>query len=161
MTELRPDSVVDFLRSAVESRLDIKRHRRRMALLESQCTRVTASLSGMPGGGGDVHSKESLWATLADAREEEERLIRAEIEQHKSVELFIRYIPNPMHRSLLRLRYLEGMSWTRLQFALCDEGIYYSDRHLRRIHDAALASAEELWRNGGPWEEALTEGEIT
>lgn len=154
-----PDPVKDFLRSAVESRLEVKRHQRRMALLESQCTRVTSSMSAAPGGGGSDHGREGLWAALADARAEEERLMKASLEQYRSVELFIKYIPDTQHRSLLRLRYLEGMSWTRLQFALCDEGVYYSDRHLRRIHDAAIESARELWRQPGPWCEALEEGE--
>ena len=158
MTVRTPDPVKDFLRSAVERRIEVKRHKRRLALLESQCTQIPAPPSAAPGGGGDTHGRESLWAALADAREEEARLIKAELEQYRTVELFIKYIPDTTHRTLLRLRYLEGMSWTKLQFALCDEGVYYSDRHLRRIHDAAVEEARKLWREPGPWQEALTEG---
>lgn len=145
MADRKPDPVRDFLRSAVETRIEVKRHQRRIALLESQCTKVTAASSAAPGGGSPDHGRESLWAALADARAEEERLMKAALERHRSVEQFIKDIPDTQHRTLLRLRYLEGMSWTKLQFALCDEGVYYSDRHLRRMHDAALESARELW----------------
>lgn len=142
------DPVKDFLCSAVESRLDVKRHRRRIALLESQCTKITASLSAVPGGGGTEHGKEGLWATLADAHREEEELVKVSLERYRAVEDFVEKVPDTTYRAILKLRYLEGMSWTRLQFALCDEGVYYSDRHLRRIHDAAVDAAREIWERG-------------
>jgi DNA-directed RNA polymerase specialized sigma24 family protein len=153
------DPVKEFLYSAIEARIDVKRHKRRVQELDAQCARLTANMSGMPRGGGDDHSHEAMWNALADAREQELLAMKRAEEQKQTVDLFITHIPKSQHRSVLKLRYVEGMSWTRMQFALCDEGVYYSDRHIRRIHDKALDVARELWAAGGPWEEALTESE--
>lgn len=132
------------MRSASEARLDARRHQRRVQELESQCARRTAAPSGTPGGG--EHGLEELWALLADARDEEVQAIRSARAREGEVNAFIQSLPISLHRTILRLKYLECMSWTRLQFALCDEGVYYSDRQLRRIHGAALESARLIWK---------------
>ena len=46
--ELEKDPVREFLNSATEAKLEIMRHRMRAEELECRCTKVTASMSGMP-----------------------------------------------------------------------------------------------------------------
>lgn len=155
--EQRYDPVKEFLRSAIEARIDLRRHKKRVAELDAQCKRLAANLNGMPGGGGDKHGHENVWNLLADAREQEMLAMRRAEEQKRTVECFINCLPIALHRSILKLKYIDDLTWVRVQFALYEEGVYYDERHIRRIHYAALQAAHDLWRRGGPWEQELTE----
>ena len=154
-TQKPKDPVITFLRSATAAKLEVSRRSRRIQILESQCTRVTTALHPVAGGGGN--DRETLLAELADARDEEDLAIRRELEQYRTVSLFIDHISDPISRFILRLRYLEGCTWTDAQRKLYQDGTYYSERHLRRLHGKALDEARTLWKNQGPWCEALTE----
>lgn len=145
MNELEKDSVRKFLASAMEAKLEIARHKMRAEELESRCTKVTASMSGMPGGGGA--DAQALWAALADERAKEREAELRETEAYHRVEEFIDKLPNSDHRAILRLRYLSGMGWVNVQMKLYDAGIFYSERHIFRLHGEALESARELWRH--------------
>ena len=154
-TQKPKDPVITFLRSATAAKLEVSRRSRRIQILESQCTRVTTALHPVAGGGGN--DRETLLAELADARDEEDLAIRRELEQYRTVSLFIDHISDPISRFILRLRYLEGCTWTDAQRKLYQDGTYYSERHLRRLHSKALDEARTLWKSQGPWCEALTE----
>ena len=156
-THRRGDPVITFLRSATAAKLEVSRRSRRIQILESQCTRVTTALHPVAVGGGN--DREVLLAELADARDEEDLAIRRELEQYRTVSLFIDHISDPISRFILRLRYLEGCTWTDAQRKLYQDGTYYSERHLRRLHNKALDEARALWQTQGPWCEALTEEE--
>ena len=153
-TERRADPVREFLRSGLEARLEVRRHQRRTEELESRCTRLVAQMTGMPAGGGS--GLEATWAALADERQEEQRLVQAELDQYHAVERFIARLGDPVCRTVLRLRYLEGLSWTQLQKRLYQDGLYYSERQIFRLHGAALQEARDLW----PKEQATAEGVI-
>lgn len=153
------DPVVTFLRSATAAKLEVSRRSRRIQILESQCTRITTAPRATAGGGGGRNDREDLLAELADARDEEDLAIRRELELYRTVSLFIDHISDPISRFILRLRYLEGCTWTDAQRKLYQDGTYYSERHLRRLHGKALDEARTLWRTQGPWCEALTEEE--
>ena len=144
-TERRADPVREFLRSGLEARLEVRRHQRRTEELESRCTRLVAQMTGMPAGGGS--GLEATWAALADERQEQ-RLVQAELDQYHAVERFIARLGDPVCRTVLRLRYLEGLSWTQLQKRLYQDGLYYSERQIFRLHGAALQEARELWTEG-------------
>lgn len=145
MNELEKDPVRRFLTSAVEAKLEIARHKMRAEELESRCTKVTASMSGMPGGGGA--DAQALWAALADERTKEHEAELRETEAYHRVESFIDKLPSSTHRTILRLRYLNDMDWVKVQMQLYDAGIFYSERHIYRLHGEALESARELWRH--------------
>lgn len=147
--ELEKDPVREFLNSATEAKLEIMRHRMRAEELECRCTKVTASMSGMPGGGNS--DAQQLWATLADERTKEREAEKRETETYRQVEEFINKLPNSDHRAVLRLRYLNGMGWVNVQMKLYEAGIFYSERHIYRLHGDALEAARELW--------TLSEGE--
>lgn len=138
-----PHELKQFLRSGLEAKVEARRHMRRVEALESLCTRVTASPQSLPGGGGV--DRETLLASLADARTEAERAVQAELAQYRTVEGFIAGLPDPTSRIVLRLRCLEGRSWADVQRSLYEDGVYYSERHLRRLYQRALDEAQERW----------------
>ena len=148
MTERDP--VKEFLRSALEAKLEAKRRSRRVKELESRCTKMTAAPDSGACGGGNA-DREALWALLADERSKEETALHEELSQYKDVEDFIARLDDPVHRAILRLRYLEGLGWVKLQQQLYRDGVYYSERHITRLHGAALEEARELWKQPGPW----------
>lgn len=91
------------------------------------------------------------------AREQVTDSVReAELDQYHAVERFIARLGDPVCRTVLRLRYLEGLSWTQLQKRLYQDGLYYSERQIFRLHGAALQEARELW----PKEPAAAEGVV-
>ena len=141
---MRYRSARELLESVQEAKLEIARHRARAMELESRCTKMTAGMSGMPGGGGS--DAQLLWSTLADYRDKEFEAEERELEAYRSVEEFISMLPSRKHRTVLRLKYLDCLSWVKVQMKMYDIGDFYSERHIYRIHDKALESAEEVWR---------------
>lgn len=142
--ERREDPVRVFLQSAVEAKMEYKRQRRRVEELESRATRMTQTMSGMPGGGGA--GMEQLWATLADEREKVLIASEEEFRKYHDVERFINKLDDPLHRIVLRLRYLDGLNWIQVQQRMYKDGHYYSERHITRLHGEALKAARWLWR---------------
>ena len=71
--------------------------------------------------------------------------MQAELAQYRTVEGFIAGLPDPTSRIVLRLRCLEGRSWADVQRSLYEDGVYYSERHLRRLYRRALDEAQERW----------------
>lgn len=60
-------------------------------------------------------------------------------------------LPDPDEQRLLRLRYVEGWSWTKVCLA-----IHYSRSQAKRIHARALEHLEEITRRDGLlWEEEV------
>jgi hypothetical protein len=142
--ERAADPVRAFLDSAVEARLEYKRLHRRIEELESRAKKVTAQMTGMPGGGGA--GMEQLWAILADEREKEKEAVETEMRVYHEVETFIDSLPVPVHRVVCRLHYLDGLNWVQVQMRMNRDGFCYSERQITRIHGEALKSARRLWR---------------
>jgi hypothetical protein len=138
------DPVREFLDSAVEAKVEYKRLNRRVEELESRATKMTQTMSGMPGGGGS--GMELLWAALADEREKLTQAAEEEFKRYHDVESFISRIEDPVYRIILRLRYLDGLKWIPIQQRLYKDGFYYTERHITRLHGEALNAARRLWR---------------
>ena len=104
--------------------------------LRAAVTNMTQRLTGMPSG-GDGHDR--MMAFVARLDELETRfaeLIAEQAETRLRVERALLQLPEQQER-VLRLRYLEGYSWRRIAYRT-----HYDERHLRRIHDAALVRLE-------------------
>lgn len=149
--------IKEFLESAIEAKIDAARLKRRVTELESRCQKTTTQMGD--GAGGCNADSQELWALLADEVEREKAAQRAALEQYHTVETFIAHLRKPTHRAILRLRYLEGLGWVKVLQELYKQGIFYSERHISRLHNHALDEALALWRKGGPWENELTENE--
>lgn len=149
MTDNRGDPVREFLESVRDARFEVRRSEIKLEELEAQSTSITARMTGMPGGGGDVHKDHALIA-LAMARSALE-ITRAEAEAKvREVEWFINLLPDVRHRAVLTFYYVHLFKWPRVVEELEKCGMYYSDRHIFRLHGDALQSARMLWADTHP-----------
>ncbi|NCC85263.1 MAG: hypothetical protein EOM03_14220 [Clostridia bacterium] len=138
-----PDPAKELLLSVREAGVEKARLRKKIARLESQTERMTASLTGMPHGGNA--DAEKMWATLADLKTlYNDKLVAAELTELE-VSDFIDRLPNDTQRIILRLRYLGLLSWPAVQRSLLERNIYYEIRQIYRLHGEALNAARELW----------------
>ena len=158
----REDPVRAFLDSVREARFNEARCRRKLQEMDAQCRSITAQMTGMPGGGSADPHKDGAWAALADQaallRElyDQAALLRELYDQavrrETDVERFISRLEKDTHRILLRLKYVDLLTWNCVQERMQENGIYYSERQIYRIHGEALQEARKLWARLHPEE---------
>ncbi len=130
-------AVVEFLESAGAATLETLRLRRRLEALETR--RESLRLQN-----GAVARK--LTRLIQDECGREADVMREELECYRRVEAFVARVPDRLHRTILRRRYLDvGKSWAEIRDELAKDGLYYSQRHLLRLHTDALEAAQRLW----------------
>jgi hypothetical protein len=137
------DPVRAFLNSILESRMEIGRIKRKLAALEERATSVTSQLTGMPRGGSA--DRDAVLAALADAAGEYYRRLAEAERRELEVVNFIDSLPTSEHRIILRLRYVDRKGWSKVLAALNDAGLTITERHMFRLHGAALREARELY----------------
>ena len=136
--------VVEFLDSLRVARQEIHLCRERIAELEDANTRITTAWKEAPTGGGDVH-KDATVIALADKRAELLALEKDYADQMLAVEQFIARLDDPVYRTILELRYVKLLRWPKVHQKMEDAGLWYSYRHMTRLHGQALAAARRLW----------------
>lgn len=135
------DDVMEFLESAQTAALEGKRLRRRLAEL----ARRRDALKKQKG-----EAARKLDRLLEEERKREFALAGGEMNQYRSVEAFVSRIPGNLHRTILRRRYLDvEQSWAKIRKSLAEDGMFYSERHLLRLHAEAVEEARKLWEQGG------------
>lgn len=132
------------LEAVEESRLQVLRLKREVQSLENRCTGTTRRYGGIAGGSGDVHPE--LWDLLADKkdllRRQEEMLRKQETELSGWIEL----LPHARWRTVLRCRYLEGMTLPDVAEEMeLATGRSFTMNQIYRFHSKALDAAEKLW----------------
>ena len=133
----KPCDVVDFLESAEAAALEVKRLRRRLDELKERCGQLQTQKGAVA---------RRIAQRIADEQARELAVVSEELESYRRVEAFVAQMPEKTHRTILRRRYLDtGKSWTEIQDDLARDGLYYSQRHLLRLHTQALEAARELW----------------
>lgn len=138
------DPVREYLNSVLESRMEIKRVRRKLDLLEARALNVTSQLTGMPRGGSS--DRDAVLAALADATADYYRRL-AEAEQHElNVLQFIDAIPDQMQRIILKLRYIDRKRWPGVLSELERFGEQMDRATMFRLHGKALNAARELYK---------------
>lgn len=138
------DETYAFLCSLRLAREEIQLCKERTQELEDAVRRITAAWKEAPGGSGDVH-KDSTVIALADQRAKLLQREKEYAQQMLKVEAFIDRLENPDHRAILRLRYVRQLPWSRVVEGLHQYGLYYTDRHVTRLHGKALLEARKLW----------------
>ena len=129
--------VVDFLESAEAAALEVKRLRRRLDELKERRGQLQTQKGAVA---------RRIAQRIADEQARELAVVSEELESYRRVEAFVAQMPEKTHRTILRRRYLDtGKSWTEIQDDLARDGLYYSQRHLLRLHTQALEAARELW----------------
>lgn len=145
--ETKRDPTRAFLETVRDARLTLARCRRKLQQAEDQCGQITAKIdmTGVSGHNSGAQ-KDGQWAALADLREllaeQYSRALRSEVE----VERFLSKIEDPNQRVILRMRYADCMRWPEVQEKLQEDGVYYSERQIFRLHGEALQTARKLHR---------------
>lgn len=147
----RADPVREFLESVKDARFDQRRCELKLEQLEAQCTSITARITGAPGGGGDVH-KDGPLASLAQARLDLRDAYTKAQQKEREVEDFINLLPDVRHRAVLTLYYVNLFKWPRVVEEMEKCGLYYSERHVFRLHGDALQQARLVWADQHPGE---------
>lgn len=148
----RGDPVREFLDSVREARFNEARCRRKLLEMDAQCRSMTAQMTGRPGGSGPDKHKDGAWAALADQAILLRELYDQAVRRETAVERFISGLEKDTHRILLRLKYVDLLTWPCVQERMRETGIDYSERQLYRIHGEALQEARKLWAQLHPEE---------
>lgn len=142
--DTRADPVRSYLNSVLECRIEARRTRRKLDQLEARAMSITSQVTGMPRGGNA--DRDALLAALADVSSDYYRRL-ADAERHElEVLRFIDRIPIPMHRSILRLRYVDCRKWSSVLAELQRSDVSISRRTMLSMHGKALSAARELYR---------------
>lgn len=105
---------------------------RRIQKLRETLERTTQALSGMPHGSDGADKMASMTADIVDLMTKLDlRRIRCEVGMQKVDDAFDK-LPDQQRR-VMRLRYIDGMSWNRIK-----KVTHYEIAHLMRIQAAAL-----------------------
>ena len=137
------DPVRAYLNSVLESRMEVSRLKRKLAVLEERATSITSQLTGMPRGGSA--DRDAVLAALADAAGEYYRRLAEAERRELEVVRFIDSVPTQEHRIILRLRYIDRKGWSKVLAALNEAGLAITERHMFRLHGAALREARGLY----------------
>lgn len=140
-----------FLESVKEARFNEARCMEKIAIAEARCTQVTAQITGVPGGGSDLH-KDNARVVLSDLRASLFELYRESVRREVEVDAFIASLEQDLHRMVLRLKYVDLLHWPQVQLKLEEKGIYYSERQIYRLHGEALQAARARWAELHPEE---------
>lgn len=114
------------------NRLPMARFRVEKAM--AKATKCTAVLSDMPRGGASGDNMDRGVELLERARGSYAALIRELETMRKELEPFIALLDRPLERTVMQLRYIDGMSGREIAYQLC-----YSEQHIFR----ELAAAEK------------------
>ena len=106
-----------------------------VSVLRELANKATATLTDMPKGTHDVHSKENIIAKMVDLENEIKTDIGGLIDLKREIFSKIKSVDNPEYQTLLEQRYLCFRAWEQIAV---DMG--YSLQHTFRLHDKALKS---------------------
>lgn len=111
--------------------------------LETKCTKITAAANGVPSSGG--HDTQALWAILADERARYTQGQADTLKKIREIEDFVNRMPNQVYRTIIKLKYLDDLSWRDVHKHFCNDktNIYFSERTLFRLRDQALIAAQK------------------
>ena len=109
--------------------------------LRARAERITATLTGMPGGG-----QRSDWtdivARIVELTEEMDARSLELVRTGEQIEELIDRITDPAERRCLRLRYVRGHSWITIA-----RRMHFSHSGVMGLHARALASFDALWKS--------------
>ena len=93
----------------------LEERRETLATLDARATKVTASVGGMHHGSG-ISDKTGIGAEMADLRREIEDLAAQEERELLRLCRYITGVQDAYIQRLLRLRFLEGLTWRQVAF---------------------------------------------
>ncbi|WP_462384793.1 hypothetical protein [Intestinibacillus massiliensis] len=118
---------------------EIAEEKRRLAELEAAASGCTAKITGLPHVPGAYDRLGDLSALIAEQRDLVARKVRRSIAEYNRLNRFIASVDDAQMRVILSLRYVKGLSWQQVAFAVgeCDES------YPRRKHNQFLRKSED------------------
>lgn len=141
------NDVREFLGSVWYARAEIERLSVRIKEMQTQATKMTSQATGMPRSGGA--DAQALWSRIVDDTDALYAKQRFYYEHVKLVEQFIDELSTDKYKEILKLRYVNCMSWPEVEGHLQHAGFYYEIRQVFRLHGAALEEARRVWEKKG------------
>ena len=108
-----------------------------VASLRELSRKATTTLSDMPKGTPNPHSKENIILKMMDLENEINEDIDSLVDLKGEIFTVIKSVSNPEYQTLLELRYLCFKQWEQIAVELG-----YSLHHVYNIHKAALKQVE-------------------
>ena len=124
-----------YLRQYATADSEINDLLRRKEEILSRLTRITPTYSGMPGGSGDSDKYTNGVAKIIELDHEIDDKIDKLVDMRRKIEGYIDGISDSLLRRVLKLRYIDGMSWERIAIEMG-----YERRQVFRLHGDALKS---------------------
>lgn len=100
----------------------------------NRATRITPTMSGIPGGGSERGSMESSALKLAEIDQEIDALLRRSNDMRRQIRASINAVPDARLRQVLRLHYINGFTFEQIA-----ERMHYSWRWVIKLHGRALS----------------------
>lgn len=139
----RSDPCRAWLESYGEICVEVRRLQERLTALRDQATHITSVISDMPKGGSA--DSERVLVRIADTGSEMASRYADLLERQAEIERFIDGLDGSLTRIILRLRYVDRLSWPKIQERLEEDNIYYSERNIYVLHGRALTTARRKW----------------
>lgn len=119
-------------------RKEIADGKARLAELESAAAGRAVQITGLPHIAGLAARDDRLAVLLARQRELVRERVRASIDAYNRLSGFIASVQDAQMREILTLRYVKGLSWQRVAFAIGESDESYP----RRRHNAFLRKSK-------------------
>ena len=110
-----------------------------VASLREQSRKATTTLSDMPKGTPNPHSKENIILKMMDLENEINTDIDTLVDLKREIVKIIKKVENPELQSLLEERYLCFKPWEQIAI-----GMGYSIQHTYHLHKTALKIVEKI-----------------
>lgn len=142
------DAVRDFLFRIRNAKLDVAYYQRKLDSAFAECQRITAQVGAVGGGSADIH-KDGPWAAYADLKKvlEEQHTLATKLEREGEERIAL--LPDARHRVVLGKRYLEALTWPRVLEEMRALGLYYEERNVYNLRDAAIEELRKIWEEQG------------
>lgn len=108
--------------------------------LDTQIQRIIPPYGAQPRGGKSADAADRLLKLIELKKDYEKKNANITVRQ-KEIEAVISQMTDPVERTVLRLRYINNMSWTDIQIA-----INYERAQTFRIHTKAIKNFEKIKR---------------
>ena len=105
----------------------------------SQAAKCTASLTGMPRGGGGESQVERGVELLTAAREAHAAISQELYDMRLELNPIIEAMDDPLQKTAMRMRYIDGLSVREIAYR-----INYSERHIFRVLETAEKIIEKM-----------------
>lgn len=136
-------SARDILKAVAEAKSQAVRLSQRIELLESKCTNITARYGGQAAA---LQGHNELWTILSDERARLAEQLRLVMAMEQQISDWIDLLPREPWRMVLRLRYLDRLSFQEVIDAMSKAARRpYSASQIYRFHHQALEAADALW----------------